>query len=301
MVQDFDYFLDHEDERNLKDQSYEESEFSEIEEDIKTLDKKARIEKMAEWFFSMFKDPQNQTPYAIDKDSPYNYEYIWGGPYYAADEIGGTFADVASDDEIEVAVDIVQDRDGIYEWAPSDNHPDMKRADEELSLGQEEFEFEDLQKIATKIQATNIGSDNELAARSDLARQIKDLKSELPKPSSHGGIGHNHPPEEFELHGKVLTETAESLNAIEVEIESKTPDIAKIAKKASNLKSTIGWAANKLDMTVDAFCKGFGSSLGKATGVSIPTAILLSPYWEKLASLFLSLKAWIFLVLGISL
>jgi hypothetical protein len=62
----------------------------------------------------------------------------------------------------------------------------------------------------------------------------------------------------------------------------------------------LGWAAGKLDTTIDEFCKGFGKTLGVAAGgaaIAIPAAILGTAYWGKIAALFGSLKGWLLLLL----
>jgi hypothetical protein len=119
----------------------------------------------------------------------------------------------------------------------------------------------------------------------------------LPKPASHGGIGHNHPPQEFELHGDELEETTQNLNAIEAELASSEPNVEVVAQRASFLRKAVGWVAGKIDMTIDAFCKSFGATLGKVAAVAVPAAILALPYWGKLAVLLGSLKEWLLLAL----
>ena len=136
IIEDFDYGLEHEDERDWDDM-YVLSE-DDAEEDWADLEEEEQIERMVSWFNRMFEDPQNQTPYAIDKDSPHNYEYIWGGPYNASEELWSQFDGVASESAIEKAAERVQDQDGTYEWAPSGEHPDMRRRDEEALVERED-------------------------------------------------------------------------------------------------------------------------------------------------------------------
>lgn len=233
LFQDFTYNLVHENETDFEYQIYDESD--ESEGDITSLNREERIEKMAEWFFFMFEDPQNQTPYAMDKESPHNYEYIWGGPYDASEQISENFAQVAADGEIEAAVEIVQNRDGTLEWAPSDNHPDMRRRDDD-ARSEREGEFPSLdflrQKISEGVKPT-FGSDDELEAKSQLLAVMEDLRpliARLNRPAKHGGMGHNHPPEDTALPANISVVITDNITILQNELISEIPDVDKIAE-----------------------------------------------------------------------
>ena len=70
-----------------------------------------RITAMRNWFLANYDDPANSLPYESKEGG---YQWIWGGPYDAAEEIGEAFPDI-DEDEKSAAVDSVQD-DGVYEW-----------------------------------------------------------------------------------------------------------------------------------------------------------------------------------------
>ena len=72
-----------------------------------------------------------------------------------------------------------------------------------------------------------------------------------------------------------------------------------MAQKASFLRKAVGWIAGKIDTTVEAFCKSFGTALGVVAAATIPAAVLALPYWGKLAVLLGSLKGWLLLALGL--
>jgi hypothetical protein len=164
---------------------------------------------------------------------------------------------------------------------------------------QQEFSFEKLKEIASERQGAGLGSEEEKAAREAVLKQIAALKDDLPKPASHGGIGHNRPPKEFELQGKELEEVAEIIETIETELTSKEPNVEVVAQKTSLLMKAAGWAAGKIDTTVDAFCKSFGETLGTTAAVVAAAAALALPYWEKLAVLLGKLKEWLILALAL--
>ena len=256
VVQDFSYNLEHEDERDFEDLFGEGRELNKPEEELKSLDRGERIERMTEWFLSRYEDPQSETPYAMDKESPYNYEYIWGGPYDASEEIGDNFANVASDDEIEAAVEIVQDRDGIYEWAPSSNHPNMRRRDEE-ALAEQEDEFPSLGFLRQQISEgvnPRFGSDDEGEARADLLTVLEDLKpliARLDSPPAHGGMGHNHPPEDMALPANISIVITNNITVLQNELSLENPDVVKITETAGVFERVQTDLADFLEMTKD--------------------------------------------------
>lgn len=299
LIEDFEFGLQHEPE-------YEEYDsYSALRDTLKAnptltarTTKSRMVEQLVEWFRQYHEDPANETPYNGREGG---YLYIHGGPYSAEEELRDNFEDIVSEEAIMEAVDEIQE-DGTWEWAPSSQHPaKMASYDEAMAEhDQEEVEidFDELREIASERKPSGLGSDEEKSMRVEILQQISAARSEMPLPPSHGGIGHNHPPEGYELHGQDLKNAAESLNAIEVELANDVPDVVVVAEQTSFLKTALGWVAGKLDTTIDEFCKGFGSTLGKAAGVALPAAVMSLPYWGKIAALFGSLKGWLLLLLG---
>jgi hypothetical protein len=74
-------------------------------------------------------------------------------------------------------------------------------------------------------------------------------------------------------------------SALQREAISSEPNFEVVVEKVSNLSSLIGWAARKVDLTVNEFCKGFGSTLGKAAAVALPVALLKHTYWGEIVGL----------------
>jgi len=297
VIEDFEYGLEHEPDFDDDDPGGLRDRFKDNPEWASALTTPSTAKYLVEWFRFFYEDPANETPYNGREGG---YLYINGGPYSAEEELRENFEDVVSEDAIMLAIDEIQE-DGTYDWAPSSQHPDKIAAAEEAMADyyeQEELEFEELQEIASNALSNNLGSEEEQKARADAVEQIVAIKAELPKPASHGGMGHNHPPEEFELRGDELESVTENLDEIEAELTAETPNIEVVAERASFLKRAAGYVADKLDKTVDEFCKGFGSTLGKTVGVALPAAILASPYWGKLVALLWSLKNWLLLALG---
>ena len=298
IVQDFDYGLEHESEFDDEDVGNLRERFKNNPEWTKALTKATAVKYLVEWFHYFYEDPANETPYNSREGG---YLYIKGGPYSAEEELRENFEELVSEDAILEAVEEIQS-DGLFDWAPSHQHPDSIDFYEDAvaeDYDREEFSFEQIKEIASKGRGAGLGSKDEKAARAAILEQITALKDDLPKPASHGGIGHNNPPEEFELQGEELEEASESLETIEAELASDEPDAQVVAEKASRLSKVVGWVAGKIDVTVDAFCKSLGTTLGAAAGAMIPAAVLALPYWGKLAALLGSLKEWLLLALAL--
>lgn len=298
IVSDFDYGLEHEPEFDDEEPIGLRDRLKAKPEWAAALTRGSLVKLLVEWFHYLYEDPANETPYNSREGG---YLYIKGGPYNAEEELRQNFEDVVPEDALMAAVEEIQS-DGLFDWAPSPRHQASVDFYEDAIADHyppdDEASFEKLSEIAASEPSIGIGSAEEQAARAVVLDQISALKDALPNPAPHGGIGHNHPPEEFELHGDELEKTAESIDAIEVELASDDPSAEVVAKKASLLKKAVGWVASKIDTTIEEFCKSFGKNLGTEAAYGLPAAILTSPYWGKLAEMLGSLKDWLLIALG---
>ncbi|WP_440640096.1 hypothetical protein ACSHT2_01650 [Bradyrhizobium sp. PUT101] len=168
---------------------------------VKKLPKQKRIEVAVSWFLQRFQDPAIETPYETREGG---YQYIWGGPYDAADEIGNEFASILSDAEVEDAVEKVQE-DGIYDWAPI-RTDDLEEANDQSR---------DLNTWS------DIGQSKELELRQEILTRLRDLEEILDQNNSASatpGIGHNNPPETIssplDIHFRKLRVNVQQLNLI---------------------------------------------------------------------------------------
>jgi hypothetical protein len=57
---------------------------------------------MVQWFHENYEDPAVRLPYESREGG---YQWIWGGPYDAREQIGDQFSDIADEDAIEAAVE----------------------------------------------------------------------------------------------------------------------------------------------------------------------------------------------------
>ena len=293
IVADLDYGLDYED-----DQDFEEGLFDpplgDADGGWEDLPEDEQVDLMMKWFNVMFEDPQNQTPYA-DKESRYNYNYVWGGPYDALDELGDRFAGIASDEAITKAAELVQDLGGIYEWAPSDSHPDMRRFTEEAMAepGAHAHETPSLEEIRRQVSESpklRLGTAEEVEARDELLALLQDLGPLVARSTespAHGGIGHNRPPVEMALPQTVVISVAENINVIEAEVSSDSPDAGKVVEAAGALEGAREEIGDFLRMTKDQV-KSQGSK-------ALATAII-----GGISLLIVKVTKWFMAALGLS-
>ena len=71
------------------------------------------IYALVEWFFERFENPAHRLPY---ESAEGGYQWIYGGPYDAREELSENFPD-EGEDVIEAAVAEIES-DGLTEWAP---------------------------------------------------------------------------------------------------------------------------------------------------------------------------------------
>jgi hypothetical protein len=81
--------------------------------DIRGKDRETAVDLMVQWFFTNFEDPVENTP----RDAG-DWVFIWGGPYYARDELEYAFGTVVTPQAIEEAVAKIEEEGGP-QWPPS--------------------------------------------------------------------------------------------------------------------------------------------------------------------------------------
>ena len=291
IIKDFDYSLEYGDERIWED-TFDLLKVTSIEEWVE-LSEDEQIERMVAWFNHMFEDPQNKTPYAADKDSPYNYEYIWGGPYEAVDELTNQFAEIVSEETIDKAVEIVQ-KDGVIEWAPSNAHLDVLRADEEMAEYAEEASqaalLEEVRKQIHEAPNLQFGTSEELAARRELLELIRDLGplvARTVEAPAHGGIGHNQPPPEMAIPQNIGISINVNINVIQTEVSSDAPDAEKVVEAAGALQKAQEEVSDFLRMTKDQVKSQGSKALATAIVCGVITLVGLAIKWISAALVLL--------------
>lgn len=244
---------------------------------IRRMPRDEQLRYMTYWFREYFEDPANQTPYSSDAGG---YQYIWGGPYDANDQIGSEFGGFVTDDVIEDAVREVE-RDAV-DWAPSNRHPDYLRASADAQAEQDEEPYEpfpvDLDEVNRRLDAgvqPNYGDGYERQTRARLIRDIEELEFELPREDAeHGGIGHNQPPAEMKMSAEELAEARTALTAIKGELLKDRPDAKAVARSAGLLQKLWDGVKHHASLAGDEFSKNAGGAAGKVVGVAVGSAIV---------------------------
>lgn len=125
-----------------KDIEYE-PEFTEA--DFEGLSREEIIDIMREWFFDNFEDPAERTPY---ESAEGGYIYIWGGPYYAQEELSD-FSGLVEEELIEELVSEINSQG--FEWAAKESPEDYE--DSYLSfIGSDNESFSAFTKNVQNIQ-----------------------------------------------------------------------------------------------------------------------------------------------------
>jgi hypothetical protein len=190
---------------------------------------------LTDWFFANFEDPAHSTPYESREGG---YQYIWGGPYEAENELLSRFGNVLNDDLLEAAVAAIED-DGIVDWAPHSNR---------LYEGPDDDDF---------------GPEAEVPAylRADALRAIDELETALREASSTAGIGHNFPPEPIDSDDSPLPdEQRRELDEVLASTRNALGHQAVSLSFLQKARAVVGaaalavgkWLAKKADKAVDA-------------------------------------------------
>ncbi|WP_363755474.1 hypothetical protein [Sphingobium sp. LSP13-1-1.1] len=164
------------------------------------LEEDEAVEAMVDWFAANYEDPAQSTPY---DSSEGGYQYIWGGPYDAEEEIWGAFPD-ADEEWIARAVDEVQN-DGTFDWAPNSGR---------VQEVEEDFEDDDYDQAPSLNERLNA-----LGEQLDRIEQHIEFWQNRP-----AGMGHNAPPEEFQLSPDDIDLVEARESVAEVRAELAKPD-----------------------------------------------------------------------------
>ena len=241
---------------------------------VKKLPKKQRTEIAVAWFLRNYEDPANKTPYESREGG---YQYIWGGPYDASDEIASEFGGTLTDADIEAAVEEVQS-DGIYDWAPVSTVEDADIDD------------------AGEYRAS-IGSHSERERRTEVLTLLDDLDSAIAGyVSEPPGIGHNKPPEATPIEIPLKIEIQQlhlHVHQLKQDFAATTPDGTQIEKNASLFKRTLNKVVSLAKKALEAkVAAGFGLA-----GTYIADKLGLLPLvLEKAQAAWAAIVNWLSLI-----
>jgi hypothetical protein len=215
--------------------------------DLEGLDQEERVAAMRDWFFDNFEDPAEHTPHDSGEGG---YQYIWGGPYDALDEIGSAFPD-AEQQDIDEAVEQVQ-AVGTYDWAPTDG----------------------------RIQLDDIDASDGPLGNVPLAERLEALGGQLDRVEGHvrrllelcareedatPGIGHNRPPPD-ELDDLDLTGVQASIDEVRGELAKSNAeddaDPAVLDRAETRFSRFLGWIMRQVREAPSNLVKGAVTAAG---------------------------------------
>jgi hypothetical protein len=210
------------------------------------MSREERIQAMVEWFSENYTDPVNNSPYISAEGG---YQYIWGGPYDAREELSDNFGRFVSEDEIEEAAKEVE-AEGTTDWTASDNR-----------LVEEDYEDEPAETSSVEsLPEDHERGEKALALRKELdvlEQAIREWKKDRPL------LGHNQPPEAIS-DGLTFAEVAEAeaaISSVRLELDKAEPSPAS-AQKAESLFRRI--AAKLLTYVAGGGAVFIGGILAKA-------------------------------------
>ena len=258
--------------------------------ELKRLGRRRQIDYLVHWFLGMFEDPANETPYESREGG---YQYIWGGPYEAQDELDREFGGLVSEDVIDSAVSEVE-RDGTMHWAPGPNHPDQRARAEEAIAEEQEPPLPGLDEIRARLDGgarPQFGDPLEVGSREALRNEIGRLRELMQRtPPVHGGIGHNRPPESLTV--ELNVEVTQAIDRIDEEIEHAEPNVESVVESAGRLEKVVAWLGRKLEISIDAFMAKVGSTAGLAAIVAA-AGWALSLVEQKVIQVFNAARGWL--------
>lgn len=241
---------------------------------FRRMRKAEKLELMIGWYHLNFEDPAQSTPY---ESAEGGYQWIWGGPYEARDELYSKFGDIVSESFIEEAVKEIES-DGIVDWAPvhtGDDYDEPEPPEDPISLD-----------IYLDEPSDRYGSLEEQEVRARAREAIDELREALERPRPVG-IGHNRPPEEEE-EPEEIAELRPAIAELSAELAKPSPTIALIKRWATPLRSALiacaQWGLKKIDGGIDATVKA---------GMVGGAGWLVAQYSEPLHKAYDAVIAWL--------
>ncbi|MEV5032101.1 hypothetical protein MRBLMC3_001295 [Sphingobium sp. LMC3-1-1.1] len=257
------------------------------------LSRAERVQVMVDWFHENFEDPAMETPF---ESAEGGYQYIWGGPYDAMDELYTEFPD-AAEDEIAEAADEVQS-EGLFDWAP---HRGRIRPDE--------FEYDSVGNAYVQQDYADPGYFAEDAPRATIEDRLAALGGQLDRIEQHveywrsrpAGMGHNGAPDEFRIapDDQDLVEAEHSIAEIRGELAKTAPAetadaevIARAESRFQKLAAKIRHLAVKAGINVaSALAKGALTAVGGMVAAHYSPEI--SEFLKHLEEAAGHLNAWV--------
>ena len=237
------------------------SQFGVSRPQFRKMRKAEKRDLMLQWFFSEYEDPAENTPF---ESAEGGYQYIWGGPYEARDELYAQFGDIVPETLIEeVAREI--EKGGTFDWGPVQKREGVEPLEDDGEPASLDIYLDE--------PGPQYGTPAEMEARKQALAAMERLERIIEKRRARG-IGHNNPPEDID--GPDLPEITEAVLELKIELQKSNLVIATIKTWAKPLRDALvatgKWIGQKIDKAVDAAMKPIGVAVGTyvATQLFLP-------------------------------
>lgn len=183
---------------------------------LRDLPEETQVRVMVHWFFERYEDPAHRTPYETREGG---YQWIWGGPYSAKDELYSEFHGFAAEELIERAIEEIQS-DGIFDWAPvpsPDDYDDDRSPEDDLA-------------------PSPVASSEEQFRRSVVER-LDELRAAIDELKATPGVGHNNPPGPISDAVAAIDGLRDAADIVRNEASAPVPDRQKAEKSANIFRS----------------------------------------------------------------
>ena len=262
-------------------------------EDVEEMSHENRIRMMVDWFHAHFEDPAHRTPYESKEGG---YQWIWGGPHSADEEIQDEFSDVVDFETMQEAVQQVE-RDGLFDWAPKERPGDYDDDyDDDNDTGLASGEIADGDAEWPPVIPVDETPLEEPEARQEVIRRLDRLEELIaPLVSQHGMMGHNRPPEEMEVEHPCSRDEwlalSQAVQSIREQTGANEPDEEKIASGAMTLgavaKKLAGWLKVRAEKGIDAALVACGTAAGASAVVNVQSIV------DSIGGVVQALSRWI--------
>ena len=222
------------------------------------LEQEEQVQLMLQWFYWNFEDPAQSTPYESREGG---YQFIWGGPYEASDELQARFSGVVSYETIEITV---KETDAIsWQWVP---HSNRIRPEDQI--------FHESEPTVPSVSAQDYFDSVVRPRLHEIEDSLSRFKNAPPQ------IGHNRPPDaiyDSPVTETILSQLRQTVHEISVEGSAGSPDSCRLTETARVFKAVshqvLGWLAGKADVVAHEIAKSFGSFTGKFLAAGIPVTL----------------------------
>lgn len=244
-------------------------------DDLPGLEREVQIDVMRIWFFQNFEDPAEKTPY---ESAEGGYQWIWGGPYDASEELFSEFGDHISEEVIEEIVAEVES-DGLYDWAPK-------------NIGDDDVVDADEGPWPPLVVVEPPGSpDVEAVARQEVLTRLTELETAVERLNDQSPmIGHNRPPEPIDVDPVTVNDERTIrlvVNVVREEADQPHPDIGRLNGEASKLQQI----ASRLGVWLKRRPSNWIAALEAYGAVEVATN--LKAIYEALVNAWQSIVNWI--------